>query len=428
MPLDARAAAARAVTGVLEGRSLTAALPPLLEQVTPRDRGLVQELAYGTLRHGPKLQGLARQLLSRPLKDRDRDVMALLLTGLYQLEHTRVPAHAAVDATVAATRALKKPWAKGLTNAVLRRFQREREGLLAALPAAAAASHPEWLYQALQRQWPGQAAGILTANNSPPPMTLRVNLDKTSRERYLELLAETGVVASAGPLSPAAVRLEQPCDVRQLPGFAGGLASVQDEAAQLAAPLLAVEPGQRALDACAAPGGKACHLLEHQPELAQLVAADSSAERLLRVEENLARLGLEATLQTLDAAAPPADLGAFDRILADVPCSASGVLRRHPDIKLLRRQADIAGFAATQIRLLNGLWPLLRPLGRLLYVTCSVLEEENDEVIGAFLGHAPDATVRPLGGAWGEPTAHGRQLLPEVGGGDGLFYALLQKG
>jgi 16S rRNA (cytosine967-C5)-methyltransferase len=427
MPLDPRAAAARAVAGVLEGRSLSASLPPQLEQVAPRDRGLAQELAYGTLRHAPRLQGLLQQLLSRPLKERDRDVQALLLIGLYQLEHTRVPAHAAVNATVAATRTVGKPWARGLTNAVLRRFQREREQLLAGLTAAAAASHPRWLYQALQQQWPAQVADIIAANNGAPPMTLRVNLQKVSRERYLELLAEHDMAATAGGLSPAALRLEQPCDVRRLPGFDQGLASVQDEAAQLAAPLLAPEPGDRVLDACAAPGGKACHILERQPELAGMVAADASADRLLKVRENLARLGLEATLQVMDATAPPPGLGTFDRILADVPCSASGVLRRHPDAKLLRRRDDIAGFAATQVRLLEGLWPLLRPGGRLLYVTCSVLAEENSAVIDTFLRHAPDATAAPLAVTWGEAVDRGRQLLPETDGGDGLFYALLQK-
>ena len=429
MALDTRAAAAQVIGDVLAGKSLNQALPPRLAKDAPRDRGLLQQLCYGTLRLGPRLQDLLGQLLDKPLRDKDRDVQGLLLCGLYQLENTRIPDHAAVAATVAATRGLKKNWAKNMTNAVMRRFLRERETLIQTLDEAAAASHPPWLYQQILHQWPAAATSMFEANNLQPPMTLRVNSRKLTREDYLDKLAASGIQATAGTLGDQAVCLAQPCDVAELPGFTEGEVSVQDEAAQLAATLLQAAPGERILDACAAPGGKACHILELQPQLAELVAMDIDATRLQKVAENLQRLQLDATLLAADASQMAAQLepASFDRILVDAPCSATGVIRRHPDIKLLRRQDDIASLADQQLLILQGLWPLLKVGGSLLYVTCSVLDEENSQLVQRFGKHCPDAETVSLTQSWGEPTAAGRQLLPSAQGPDGLYYAMLTK-
>lgn len=429
MALDPRAAAAQVIGEVLAGKSLNQALPAKLAQVADRERGLLQQLCYGSLRHTPRLEALLAQLLNKPLKDKDRDIQGLLLCGLYQLESTRIPDHAAVSSTVAAVNLLKKSWARGMTNAVLRRFLRERESLEKNLPAAAAASHPEWLYQLLQQQWPAHATDIMAANNLQPPMTLRINTGRVNRSSYLEKLADQGIEASAGLLCEQAIYLAKPCDVTDLPGFADGDVSVQDEAAQLAAGLLQVAPGERVLDACAAPGGKACHVLELQPKLAELVAMDADELRLQKVSENLQRLKLPATVLTGDACKPPSALAAasFDRILVDAPCSATGVIRRHPDVKLLRRPGDIAAMADVQLRILTGLWPLLKPGGTLLYATCSVLVEENSELVEHFLGQCPDAKTATLEEEWGEASGCGRQLLPSPLGPDGLFYARLLK-
>lgn len=428
MAADTRAIAASVVAGVLGGHSLNQCLPEALDRVTRRDRGLLQQLCYGCLRLYPRLQPQLEQLLAKPLRDKDRDVQALLLLGLYQLTDTRIPDHAAVAATVAATRALRKEWARGLCNAVLRRHQREREQLEASLTPAAAAAHPEWLHAALQAQWPAQLAAILDSNNRQPPMILRNNRRQGSRDTCLAQLDAAGIPARPGLLSPDAIYLAQAVDVEALPGFSAGRVSVQDEAAQLAAQLLPVSADDRVLDACAAPGGKACHLLERHPDL-RLTAMDVDTARLRRVEENLARLRLEARILTGDAAAPPIALqpGSFQGILADVPCSATGVIRRHPDVKLLRRPADIADFAARQLGILRGLWPLLAPGGHLLYATCSVLGEENHGVIARFLAEQGDATAVPLSTESGEACPAGRQWLPTADSHDGLYYALLRR-
>lgn len=429
MAFDVRAAAARVIGQVLAGNSLNQALPPMLDRVSERDRGLLQQLCYGTLRQEPRLQAILEQMLEKPLRDKDRDVQGLLLCGLYQLDGMRVPDHAAVATTVGATRVLKKPWAKGMTNAVLRRFLRERDQLTQALDSAANACHPAWLYHELLRQWPEAAAAVIAANNQQPPMTLRVNKRRLSQQDYLAILAEQGIEALPGGISAQAIQLSQPRDVLELPGFTAGDVSVQDEAAQMAALLLQAAPGERVLDACAAPGGKACHILELQPLLAELVAMDIDEQRLHKVSENLQRLGLDASLLAADAARPPAQLQAesFDRILVDAPCSASGVIRRHPDVKLLRRASDIPQLSQQQLDILKGLWPLLKTGGTLMYATCSVLDEENSQVVKRFLSGREDARLCSIPANWGEPTDFGRQLLPSAEGPDGLFYSLLTK-
>lgn len=429
MATDCRAAAAKVLAQVMAGQSLAQALPPMLERVPPRDRPLLQQLCYGTSRNYHRLQSLLRQLLAKPLKDKDRDIQGLLLVGLYQLDDTRIPDHAAVAATVEATKFLKKPWARGLSNAVLRRYLRERESLAAQLTDAQRASHPNWLYKAIYQQWPEQATQIIAANNSQPPLVLRVNRQHGNRSAYLAQLAQSGIKARPGLLSEQAIYLDEPQDVATLPGFEQGLVSVQDEAAQLAAPLLGARRGERILDACAAPGGKTCHILELEPAVAELYAADVEPERLQRVGENLLRLNLDAHLLTMDCAKPDDRLAAatFDRILVDAPCSASGVIRRHPDIKLLRRAEDIQSFADQQLAIMRGLWPLLRPGGTLLYVTCSILHLENDALVQAFLAETDDANLQAIDGEWGTATATGRQLLPGLLGTDGLFFSRLQK-
>ena len=429
MSADVRATAARVIGAVIGGLSLNQVLPEKLNDVGERDRALLQQLSYGTLRQSPRLQAILKQLLDKPLRDKDRDVQGLLLCGLYQLDNTRVPDHAAVAATVDATRALKKPWAKGMTNAVLRRYLREREQLTQALDEAAAASHPAWLFQKILAQWPAAAAAIIDANNQQPPMTLRVNRGQASRDDYISSLKGHGIAAKAGCLSKHAIQLAVPIDVWDLPEFSAGRVSVQDEAAQMAALLLQAGAGERVLDACAAPGGKTCHILELQPELAELVAMDIDELRLQKVSENLQRLNLKATLITGDAASPPAALepASFDRILVDAPCSASGVIRRHPDVKLLRRESDIAPLADQQLCILRGLWPLLKTGGTLLYATCSILDEENSQVIQRFLTEEGDAALSGTEMAGSESVTSGRQLLPSSGGTDGLFYATLKK-
>lgn len=427
-----RLQAARAVAAVLaRGRSLDDVLPGELAELAGPDRGLAAELAYGSLRLAPRLGWLLNRLLKRPLDRREPLVHALLLTGLYQLGSLRTPAHAAINETVNAVREAGKDWAAGLANAVLRRYQRERDSLEARADAVDAArfAHPVWLLEAIRRDWPRHAEGIFTANNARAPMTLRVNRRRGGVEAYRERLAAEGLAAAPHPHAPEALVLERPVDVAALPGFAAGEVSVQDAAAQLAAGLLAPQPGMRVLDACAAPGGKTAHLLEGWPELGELVAVDSDAGRLDRAAENLARLGLAARLVHADAARPEDwwDGRPFDRILLDAPCTATGVIRRHPDIKALRRPRDVEVLAARQARLLDALWPLLSPGGALLYATCSVLAAENSRQVSAFLLRHPDAAAPPLAVDWGRPAGVGRQILPGEADMDGFFYALLIK-
>lgn len=437
MSLNPRLAAARALAAVLAGKaSLSGSLPAQQEKVDPRDRALVQELAFGTARWQPRLALLAEKLLQKPFKAADRDVEALLLVGLYQLFHTRIPAHAAIGETVGCADSLKKSWAKGLLNAVLRRAQREGAELLAALERdpAARTAHPRWLQQTLKAHWPEHWEAICAANNEHPPLTLRVNRRLASRDAYLDELEEAGIAATACRFSRDGINLVEPRDVRNLPGFAEGQVSVQDEAAQLAADLIELAPGQRVLDACCAPGGKTCHLLETGYRLAEVVAIDLEEKRLERVRENLARLSLEAQLIAADARATGQwwDGRPFQRILLDAPCSATGVIRRHPDIKLTRQAEDIPALARLQGELLDALWPTLEVGGILLYATCSVLPTENTEVIAAFLARTPGARELDIGASFagdkpGLAQPHGRQLLPQPGGHDGFYYAKLIK-
>jgi 16S rRNA (cytosine967-C5)-methyltransferase len=430
--MNPRLAAARALASVLAGKaSLGSSLPPLLDKVEARDRGLAQDLAFGTARWQPRLTLIAEKLLQKPFKAADRDVEALLLIGLYQLFYTRIPAHAALGETVACVDKLKKPSLKGLLNAVLRNAQRDGESIIASLERDPVlhTAHPRWLQKALKAQWPEHWEAICAANNAHPPLILRVNRRLGSRDDYLTELRRVGFEAEPCTFSRDGIRLLHACDVTTLPGFADGRVSVQDEAAQLAAELLDLAPGQRVLDACAAPGGKTCHLLEAEPGLAGVVAVDLEEKRLVRVRENLKRLGLHAELFAADGR----DLAAwwdgqlFQRILLDAPCSATGVIRRHPDIKLTRQAEDIPALATLQGELLDSLWQTLDVGGILLYATCSVMPAENSDNIAAFLARTPGARELDIAGTFGHKTAHGRQLFPQVDGHDGFYYAKLMK-
>ena len=433
---DARAAAALALHRVRDrGESLSRVLSQSRLPRPPADRALTQELIYGSLRCLPRLEALVGFLLNHPVKPSDRDLEALILIGLYQLTGMDTPPHAAVAATVEASRLMGKPDKASLVNAVLRRFLRERDALMEEAERLPSVRwlFPEWLLAALRRDWPEDWERIVAASNARPPMSLRVNRLRMDRRTYAQRLAGAGVTARPIPSTEAGLTLDHPLPARELPGFAEGLVSIQDGGAQLAAQLLDARPGQRVLDACAAPGGKTAAILERAGPGLDLVALDSDPARLLTLEENLVRLGLTARVVRADAADPRGheedDWAAtpFERILLDVPCSATGVIRRHPDIKWLRRAADIPVLCELQQRILDAAWGLLAPGGRLLYVTCSLLAAENEEQIAGFLARRPEAHECPLPGDWGLARSHGRQLLPTTGGSDGFYYALLEK-
>ncbi len=426
---EVRAAAARCLQAVANGQSLSRELPRWEQKVKFEQRPLLRELCYGTLRFYPLLDAVVNQCIKKPMKDNDLDLHMLLCLGVYQLDYMRIADHACINTTVNAVRKLKKDWAKGLTNAVLRRFQRERDTLLANLSEAEACAHPDWLHQAIIEAWPEQAEAIIAANNSHPPLCLRNNATRQTRDAYLEQLTAAELAASPCAFAANGIRLAKPVDVSKLPGFEDGAASVQDESAQLCAELLQPQAGMRILDACAAPGGKSGHLLETTGGELSLTCLDIDDSRLLRVQDNLERLDFSAELIAGDAARPEQwwDNETFDQILLDAPCSASGVVRRNPDIKLHRLSTDIATLAATQLRLLKALWPTLKPGGRLLYATCSILPPENTGVVEAFLDEEPNAKHCPITADWGLEQPLGRQLLPQADGHDGFYYAVLEK-
>ena len=377
----------------------------------------------------PKLNLQLEKLLSKGLKNKDSDVRALLLIGLYQLQFMRIPDHAVLDQTVSATSALGKKWARGLTNAVLRNALRKNDEIQSVLEdhAEFRFAHPQWLCEALKKAWGPEFQGIVDAGNTHPPMCLRVNTRKNSPADYQKLLHDSEIESETTEGIPS-LDLRQPVGVDRLPGFENGLCSVQDKAAQLCAPLLDLRAGKRVLDACAAPGGKTGHLLETCQDIT-LTAMDISPERLVDVASNLERLGLNAELIAEDAANTGKwwDGKAFDRILLDAPCSGTGVIRRHPDIKLLRRPSDIQSFCQQQHRLLEALWPIVAEDGLLLYVTCSIMPEENEEQISAFVDRHSNARVRHIDADWGITQISGRQLLPSVDGPDGFYFALIEK-
>ncbi len=442
---ELRAVAARGVAGVLRGSSLSTVLPAMLPRVEPRDRTLLQEMSYGVCRQAVRLEFWLERLLSRPLKAREYEVHALLLCGLYQLEYMRVPAHAAVAETVEAARLLKRAWAVGLVNGVLRGFQRRHDDLVAEADAIDAVRHacPGWLLNRLRKAWPARADAVLDAWLRRPPLTLRVNRRLGDGDAYRQRLEAVGLGAESVPGVADALTLTRPAPVERLPGFDQGLVSVQDAGAQLAATLLDVRAGQRVLDVCAAPGGKSGHLLEIAD--IELHALDNDPARLARVgenlerlrlsarlelaDENLERLRLSARLELADASEPGGDWyrGDYERILLDAPCSATGVIRRHADIKLLRRNSDIEKLVELQYRILENVWPRLSAGGMLLYATCSLLPEENADQMIRFIAEHPDAEALPLKVDAALPAGPGMQILPGARDMDGFFYALLRK-
>ncbi len=429
--LNTRAVAAEILCRVIRNsQSLTAVLDQVLEDVPKRkDRSFIQALSYGTLRWYYRLELILNQLLKKPFKDKDVDIKMIALIGLFQIGYMRVSSHAAVSETVSAS--VKKRWATPLLNAVLRTYLRDKERFDALADASdiGTTSHPSWLLQMIRSDWPVKAEEIFRMNNEQAPMVLRVNRLRIGVSKYIDLLEDRGIKALTSGISKEALVLERPVDVNDLPGFDNGWVSVQDLAAQLAAGLLDVKPGHRVLDICAAPGGKTLHLLETCPELSELQAVDIDPRRMQRTHDNLARANLNANLLTADAAQPSQwwDGKAFDRILLDAPCSGTGVIRRHPDIKLLRKSGDIGQLRETQRGVLEAAWPMLTSGGILLYVTCSILSQENERQIDQFLQSHKDVDEWPIDAEWGVQCSRGRQVLTGDSGMDGFYYARLRK-
>ncbi|QCU89318.1 16S rRNA (cytosine(967)-C(5))-methyltransferase RsmB [Thiomicrorhabdus sediminis] len=421
------------LTVVENGRSLSQSLPEGLAQFSDRrERNFTQNLVLGTIRWQARLEAIRAQLLKKPLKAKDEDVNQLILLGLYQILYMDTPEHAAVGETVAVVNKLKKPWAKGLVNGVLRNFLRDKQSICdeVDLKPAQRYSHPQWLFKALRKAYPDQWAEIMQANNEIAPLTLRVNRHQQSRDEFLAKLSKQGIEASAHPDSEHGIILNQSADISQFPTYEEGGFSVQDGAAQQAALILQPQADERILDACAAPGGKTTHLLEVSDNQAKVLALEVAEERLERLAENLYRLDLEADYQVGDASQPDQwwDKQPFDKILLDAPCSATGIIRRHPDIKWHRTAEDIEALVETQASILQALWPTLKPGGKLLYATCSVLPQENTLQIQQFLQQTEDAEEikLDLSSAIKLPTP-GSQFLPGTHGMDGFYYCLLQK-
>ena len=423
-----RLEAARVISRVTNGESLSAVLPQVQEKFAQKDQPLLAELCYGTLRYYFRLSAWSKLLLEKPLQDKEQDVLSLILVGLYQLFFMRTPAHAAISETVEATTALNKKWARGLVNGVLRSAQRREEELhaMAKKSPVCGFSHPKWMINKLKKAWPDFYDFILEGNNLQPPMTLRVNEQHFIREKYLPKLLDAGIDAKYSDYAPQGITLKKATGVDNLPMFAEGVVSVQDESAQLSGTLIEAKAGDHILDACCAPGGKTCHLLELNPEIT-VDALDADETRLLRVEENLKRLNLKARIMHGDATTPDTwwDGKQYDHILLDAPCSATGVIRRHPDIKLLRKADDIDALAELQGRIIRAIWSLLKPGGTLLYATCSIMPQENHLQIEQFLADTADAELQKIPASWGLDTGFGRQLFP--GTGDGFFYSLISK-
>lgn len=416
---------------VLKGESLTAALLDETRDLPAREAAWSRALAYATVRWYIRLEAMVDGMLERSLKPRDAVVRVLLCQGLAEIFHFGTPDHAAVRETAELARTVQRPGAVGLVNALLRRALREREELSLVMDRSPGSRYacPSWLIAGIRDAFPEQWELVLQASTEAAPMTLRVNLARISRAQLQEQWMAQGVVAEPHAWVPSALTLVDPVDVQALPGFAEGLVSVQDAAAQWAAPLLAPCAGERVLDACAAPGGKTGHLLEHAGGELDLLALDVDGPRLGRVRDNLRRLRYAARMQIGDLADPEAwwDGQAFDAILLDVPCSATGVVRRHPDIKLLRRSGDMADLARRQRALLTAAWGLLKPGGRLLYATCSLLRLENDAVVSEWLGENPDARAPGLDFPGGIDREVGRSIALGASGMDGFYYALLER-
>ncbi len=422
------------ILGVMDGRSLDAVIEQNAKDLSELDRRSVADSSYGLARWFRQCHAIVAARLQKPFKDKDRDVHVALMLGVWQLLHSRTAEHATISSIVELVRELDKPWADKLANGLLRKVQREMQDDASELNAllgndlSIAYAQPKWFVKALQKAWPEKIESILSALQERAPMTLRVNTHKVARDEYLNQLASCDIQAEPLEAVPSALVLDKPMGVFQLPGFDEGLVSIQDAGAQLSAELLDLHAGQRVLDACAAPGGKSMHLAQHQPEIT-LTACDIDEQRLERVAQNAERCGVTLSMQVLDAENPPQAWRdqPFDRILLDAPCSATGVMRRHPDVRMLRRATDIEDLAVRQAKILDSLWECLAPGGKLLYVTCSLMPKENEQQIQAFMERQPGVKVIPIDVTWGHPRAIGRQTLPGEMTMDGFFYALLEK-
>lgn len=429
----AQAHAVRVLTQVItHGRALDEVLRDAEPWPPGVSAGLVKETCYGVLRWRWRLDAILKALLEHPLRDRESEVGLLLWVGLYQLTSLRMPHHVVVSSCVHAAREIGKPWATGLTNGILRNFLREREHLERAVQNGsdeAKWSSPDWLVTLVKRDWPEAWEVILDVSNQRPPMSLRVNRRHLTRDEYLSRLAQANIAATRLPLCDDGILLERPCSVAYLPGFQEGWVSIQDGGAQLAVDILAPQAGDRVLDACAAPGGKSCHILERYGSDVQLHALDNDARRMEKLSENLQRLGLSAHIKVADAGEPSNwwDGIPFQRILLDVPCSASGVIRRHPDIKTLRRASDMDVLIANQKRLITGVWPALASGGILVYTTCSVFRGENSAVLQSFMSQHNDARICPIDMPIGQSDDCGIQIIPGDAGMDGFYYSALIK-
>lgn len=429
--MNSRSHAVKVLYAILQnGTSLALALPKELATASIKDPALTQAICYGVLRYYEQLEFILNKLLPKPLKEKDIEVKLLLLVGLFQLQFLSVPPAIVLNETVNAVKHLRKNWATGLVNAVLRQYLRQKEQLtLDAAELTVLFNSPAWLIKQLQLNWPEHWSSILNAQQQKPSMTLRVNLNKISRENYQQLLAEKNIESSMGEPDSALI-LTQAISVEKLPHFHEGYVSVQDAVSQFAAYLLDIPANARVLDACAAPGGKTCHMLELYPTIEKIIALDIDATRLEKLTENLNRLKLSAQLSVGDAAHPDSwwDGILFDRILCDAPCSATGVIRRHPDIKFLREETDIPVLAEQQLNILKTLWSLLKPGGKLLYSTCSILPQENVAVITKFLQQEKTATPIEINLPEAQTLLYGQQILPgNSQASDGFYYAMLQK-
>lgn len=428
--INLRTMAAQIIAQLLNAKSN---LTELLDEVPVKysERAYLQEVCFGTVRFLPRLEKILTLLLSQPVSRLPVFIHALLLVGLFELDYTHTAPYAVINEIVACSKTKRTMQLSGMVNAVFRNYLRQREKIkiqLADDPEVQTA-HPLWLIKAIEQAWPNSAQAIFLANNTKAPMALRINQRKITRDVYIAEIISQGFMIRPSPWHKNGAVLQTPLPVSTLPGFISGLCSVQDLAAQWAAELLDLQSGQRVLDVCAAPGGKTAHILELEPNLAACVAVDKNPKRIARIKENLTRLQLPATIICADAQSPQilGITGEFDRILLDAPCSATGVIRRHPDIKILRRPENIAKFAQQQLQLLLVNWSRLKNGGELLYVTCSILPEENDQVIAAFLAQTSDATVIPFFFHVGIKTTHGWQILPGQDEMDGFYYASLRK-
>ena len=431
----ARLASFKALKLVFDGKSLSAAQAKTIDSLDDgRDRGLANELVNGVLRWRWQLEFFVSILLSKPLKQKDSDVQIILLMALYELLECRTPDYAIINEAVELVRKSGKRWADGLVNAVLRRFTREKETLISSVSEDSVKySHPDWLLKKIRNDWPDHWQQILEANNKRPDFWLRVNKRYSNTEKYQQMLKEHDIESSQSGIADQALLLSQGQDVRQLPDFSQGAVSVQDVGAQLTAGLLNLDKGQRLLDLCAAPGGKTCHILEMGSSIKSLVAVESDELRMQRVEENVQRLKLDTDMAPELIVADAREFKqwwdgiSFDRILIDAPCSASGVIRRHPDIKTHRRPTDIEPLVELQSEILQSAWTMLSTGGEMLYVTCSIFKDENQNQVQKFLMKNKNALELPINADWGHPCDFGRQLLPGEHKADGFYFCLIQK-